>query len=413
MKTYISYLLGIIPARVFSHIYYFLFIKFRLQKRYENRRIFVLDSFRFREDLEVLVNKIDIGFIDFPYWMQDKVDGFIIRSKIKDKESYFSDFIAVICGLSGSIGFVSSGMYYKRHEKWERGALSANKKFFCLHREGVGMDVETLQNSYSPGLVKSRKFCGSKLMVATEPLKKLLVDVGYIESDKVVVTGLPRFDKIFDYNSCNKKNEEANGDRSGKRLLLFSFFVGTVADFLETGLYPENDGFRNLFDNVHSSVANYAITNPDVEVVIKMKWYQGDAKENVDNAIYRGSGMAVDDISNLSIVDNVSAQELILWSDVVVAFNSTTLVESLLYNKFVILPIFDEAVEKEFLHYVSFLDYSDNFYVADSVDEMANVIQNCMDGFLEKKIISEELIKETIGFYDGKVCDRIQNVLLS
>ena len=78
-----------------------------------------------------------------------------------------------------------------------------------------------------------------------------------------------------------------------------------------------------------------------------------------------------------------------------------------------ILPIFDEAVEKEFLHYVSFLDYSDNFYVADSVDEMANVIQNCMDGFLEKKIISEELIKETIGFYDGKVCDRIQNVLLS
>jgi len=36
-----------------------------------------------------------------------------------------------------------------------------------------------------------------------------------------------------------------------------------------------------------------------------------------------------------------------------------------------------------------------------------------MDGFLEKKIISEELIKETIGFYDGKVCDRIQNVLLS
>jgi len=144
-----------------------------------------------------------------------------------------------------------------------------------------------------------------------------------------------------------------------------------------------------------------------------MKWYQGDAKENVDNAIYRGSGMAVDDISNLSIVDNVSAQELILWSDVVVAFNSTTLVESLLYNKFVILPIFDEAVEKEFLHYVSFLDYSDNFYVADSVDEMANVIQNCMDGFLEKKIISEELIKETIGFYDGKVCDRIQNVLLS
>jgi hypothetical protein len=345
--------------------------------------------------------------------LQDKISGIIIRSigEGADEEVLvrkYSKFIKEYCNICNSIGFLSAGMYYKRHELWEKGTLSAGSKFFSLHREGVGVDYKNLKSNMKDSIRKARKFNGSKIMVGTESFKKILLDEEYCEESMIIVTGLPRFDKVYNFMLDRSFSVSANAN---KILLLFSFFVGTTKDYRKTGLFPEHDGFRKLFDSVHSAVAKYAIMNPDVDVYIKPKWYSGEAKDNIDQAIRYGTSLDVSVIKNLFITDTLSAQTLIRMADTVIGFNSTTLVESLLYKKKVIMPIYYEA-SSDLSGFVAYSGFRDEFYMPRSENELLRVIDDCINGGYQHTLISKELISEAVGFFDGKVCDRISQVLV-
>ena len=162
---------------------------------------------------------------------------------------------------------------------------------------------------------------------------------------------------------------------------------------------------------MHAGMALYAIDNPLIDVIIKMKWYSGEAKDNVDNAIIRKTGINPNDIDNLFILDNVPAQELIVKSDVVVGFNSTTIVESILYRKNVIVPIFHEAIDK-YPDDVSYAEYKDVFYRANSLIDMIEKIGKCIDKSMPLLAINHKFIDEMAGFYDGQICKRIENEIL-
>jgi hypothetical protein len=406
LKKIVSYIITSVPACLSGKLLSIFFLWYRISAMVTGKYvIFVLDLKRFRQDIHILRENTNIYYVNFPYWLQDKIIGVIDNSIIKDKEVWLSKFILCLCKTTNSIGFISAGMYYKRHEVWEISTVKAGKGFYCLHREGVGVDKNMLSNSIKEHLKKSRKFKGTKLMVGTESLKDLLISSKYISEDKVVVTGMPRFDKIYFESRSLNKNLKNKGI-----VLFFSFFVGTVRNFKETGLYPTKLGFRQLFDQVHGVAGLYAISHPGTKVVIKMKWYSGDAKTNVDNAIKGSTGLHPERIKNLSIVDDVPAQELIKKSQVVIGFNSTTLIESILYKKKVIVPLFAEAAQDKYSSDVSC--YSDMFYKAHSKNELIKLIGECYLDNNDNLEFDSSFIEETIGPYDGKICNRISNTLL-
>ena len=144
-----------------------------------------------------------------------------------------------------------------------------------------------------------------------------------------------------------------------------------------------------------------------------MKWYEGSAKENVDNAIIKGTGVLPDTIKNLKIIDDTPAQELIKQSSVVIGFNSTTVIESILYNKKVIIPSFAEASEKKNMNDVFYSNQADYFYRANSKDDLIDLIENCYYNKNSLLEADESFINETIGPYDGKVCSRIEDIIIS
>jgi len=403
LKRIAAYAIASIPACVSAQFLSIFFIWFRVKAMVtKNHVIFVLDLKRFRQDIDILRKETNFCYINFPYKLQDKIIGVINKSNIKDKNVWLSKFILCLCNSINSVGFISAGMYYKRHEVWEVSTVKSGKSFYCLHREGVGVDKNMLSNSIKGHLERSRKFKGTKLMVGTKSLKDLLVSVKYLSEDKIVVTGMPRFDKIY----LETKNV-TEGQLKNGIVLFFSFFVGTVRNFKETGLYPEKLGFRKLFDQVHGAAGLYAINHPEAKVVIKMKWYSGDAKSNVDRAIKESTGVYPEMIKNLSIVDDIPAQNLIKKSRVVIGFNSTTLIESILYKKKVIVPMFAEAVQDEFSPDVS--SYGDMFYKAHSKNELIDLIDECNKN--DKLKFDSSYIEEAIGPYDGHVCRRINKTL--
>jgi hypothetical protein len=110
-------------------------------------------------------------------------------------------------------------------------------------------------------------------------------------------------------------------------------------------------------------------------------------------------------------LDNIPAQELIIKSDVVVGFNSTTIVESILYRRKVIVPIFHEAINK-YPDDVSYTKYKGVFYQANSLTDMIEKIDKCMDGSMPLLDIDYKFIDETAGFFDGQVCKRIENEII-
>ena len=155
------------------------FIKRHKSEKRHSVRIFVLDEFRFREDINILKEMTDIEYINFPNILQDKINGIILHSGTNNNK-HLSKFIKYFCNMYKSSGFMSAGMYYRRHELWEIAALSANKSFFCLHREGVGVDYNSLKNNFQQLFNSARKFKGTMLFVATHSLKKFLVDNNYM-----------------------------------------------------------------------------------------------------------------------------------------------------------------------------------------------------------------------------------------
>jgi hypothetical protein len=406
-KKIISFIAISMPIRVLARVVSIFFIWYRLRAIISGKYlIFVLDHERFREDIGILRESTDVYYMSFPYWLQDKIIGILDISSIKEKKIWLSEFVMCLCNAINSIGFISAGMHYKRHAIWEDASISAKKSFYCLHREGIGSDRDMIIRIFK-SVSKKRKFQGSILMVGTKTLKDVLVEQDYFPKDRIIVTGMPRFDKIYTY--MNSKSSYSGEEST---VLFFSFFVCFFSD-TSSGLYPVDGGFRELFNQVHSTAAQFALEHPESNVVIKMKWYEGSAKENVDNAITNGTGISPDKITNLKIIDDVPAQELIKKSRVVIGFNSTTVIESLLYGKMVIVPSFAEASKKENINDVFYSNQLKYFYRANSKNNLMDLIKKCYSGKNDFLVPDKSFINETIGPYDGKVCSRIEDVIIS
>jgi hypothetical protein len=404
LKKIIASIIVTFPISISSKFLSLFFIFYRFKSIVTGKRIiFVLDLKRFRQDINILRENTNIYYLNFPYWLQDKVAGLISHSSIKDKEDWLAKFISHLCRAVNSIGFISAGLYYKRHEVWEVSTMKAGRNFYCLHREGVGVDKNMLAHSIKGHLQESRKFKGTKLMVGTESFKNLLVESECISKDKIVVTGMPRFDKIYFETKASDLSLK-NGT-----VLFFSFFVATARNFKQTGSFPVNSGFRKLFDEVHGAAGIYAISHPETKVIIKMKWYEGEAKTNVDNAIKNSTGLDPCEIKNLSIIDDTPAQNLIKQSKVVIGFNSTTLIESILFKKKVVVPLFAEANEEEYSSDVSY--YGDMFYKAYSKNDLIKIIRRCYLNNEDNFDFDYPYIEETIGPYDGNICKRISETV--
>jgi|APSaa5957512576_1039674.scaffolds.fasta_scaffold15450_1 hypothetical protein len=408
LKKIISHIVTSISACSFARILAIFFMRYRFAATLTGKSIiFVLDEPRFREDIQILKNNTNIYYVNYPNWLQDKIIAILEISRINSKKKWLSKFIKCLCEAIDSIGFISAGMYYRRHEIWEVSTILANRRFYCLHREGIGADKKTVNNSLKSQFLKARKFYGTKLMVGTETLKELLIKINYISSDRIVVTGMPRFDKIYHYT-----NNKLNTVQETNTVLLFSFFISTIKNFnIKDGLYAKTGGFIELFNQVHYTVAQFAIDNPKINVIIKMKWYSGNAKESVDTAIKGGTGLWPDQIGNLKVLDDIPAQKLIKESRVIIGFNSTTLIESVLYGKNVIVPSFAEASQEKYIDDVFFSNKENIFYRAYSLVELMNLITNCYHNENKKLTIDRSFIEETVGPYDGNACLRIEGTI--
>jgi hypothetical protein len=392
-------------------------------------KIIVLNEERYRADLLELSNRDDVILYYLPsniqnlinsIWLSDirnisnsETETYLKSNNIKVLQSreklknLLKNIIRILNTKYKIDCIITCTFYYKQDREWESASVEAAVPFIVLHKENM-KDPSTHNANIERYKKHGYRFNGTKLLLANRLEKYVLLKAGCVSEDKLEVVGSLRMDSLYrrvNSKKCVNRNKVVLFSTHHRSGLLQ---IENVKGWFNEGSIEE--GFIHHFDKLHSNFAKLALEFPHLEFVIKTKWL-GVWEKKIQNAVKSHINVNVSDIKNLLITDKILAHDLIDSAMVVVGLNSTTLIEAKLAGVPVILPIFEEAATKYFDSNIYFKKYMDIFSVANSPDEMNNLLVDAILGVLEKqKQVPNEMIQDYLGYFDGRVAERTMAV---
>ena len=315
--------------------------------------LIALNDLRFKFDLEILEKNSNYIFFRFPYVLQRRLfNPIIIRKKLKDEykefqlldnkknfqikdeiifkyKNYFNIFFKLIKAKS----VFSAAVHYKFDFLVGEIAKECNLKYIILHKENFSPLKSQQENKikFYSNYFKSR----ADLIITHNLITKKILSKNILSKNKIFSIGALRF---YDYyKKIQKKNYRKN---SKKRVTLFSFTLrsGIYGNAFNSNTFFVNKGWVKLFQNVHRSIYELSIENPDIEFIIKTKW---DFEWH--QQIFKDIGYPKKIPNNLIITSKSDVLKLITSSSTIVAFNSTAILESAIFGHRVICPDFNEV----------------------------------------------------------------------
>ena len=353
--------------------------------------LLALNSGRFRGDLEALA---DLGFIVYmmPYSWQTRIFyAYKDRGCSKDEflnpkvgAKIYNDRIRVRRYLSKLLGLliqkrkincvISAGIFYNQDFDWGAVAKNIGTPYVVFHRENLLISRHLYAHHIERAeLLKKIGFVGTSIVFQNKAMKGIFDKYSGVKPEYIFALGSLRMDKYINkinknINKINKNINKINKNinfEGGNRVTLFSF---PSSDAILSG-YSDDFGWFDLHDQVHESFVELARENPGINFIIKHKDVNWSRTEKLLK------DLEVDNISNLQIYNlSFDAQEIILASNVIVGFCSTSLLEAAIANKPIIYPLFAEAAEKSYENVVCFDNASDIFDIATNREEFKKII---------------------------------------
>lgn len=213
-------------------------------------------------------------------------------------------------------------------------------------------------------------FKGSRIFVYNNVTKNMIIKSGICPSDKVEILGMTRIDRIHEWRKKNSYNKLNKTNRLGV------FFTQPTAQLpsmikeanIET-LYDVSLKMKwtELVNDTNRVLYDFSINNPMIEVVVKVKRTHYDIAKN----IYSEYGETP---NNLILTTSINALDLIISSDIIFSFNSTSVLETIAAGIPCVTVRFGEALKKEYQKFL--LDFGDVPYVAKSPDELYELLDS-------------------------------------
>ena len=354
--------------------FYFLKTK-KIFKNNSKKKINVLalNHNRFIDVLKVIDQNSDFQILALPFSWQSRFLLFFyndadrnhigLKSMNKEVQSKFYSFLKKFLNKYYKLAkidlVIGAAIHYKQDVDWGHVSKLIGVPYIVLHKENLYASEDHLK--YIAKRLKERQqFQGSHVIVHNEIVKKTWMENKFIGNDNISVCG-----KLI------KNSKTTLVANSFFDIVFFSFGPGTgITKVINPNVFPERRqlGYHNLCRITHLEIINFAIKNPDKKVIIKPKWggnwlnyiYNLAHKENID----------LKRIENLVISEKFDSFDLIENSSVVIAFNSTTILEAALKNKVVIIPCFAEAEKRNLKDTVYFRKYFNLFEIAESSKDL-------------------------------------------
>ena len=146
-------------------------------------------------------------------------------------------------------------------------------------------------------------------------------------------------------------------------------------------------GLVNFFKNSHNLIINLAQNEPNIKVKIKLKW-PGKWKKTILENLKEYSGN--DNLPrNCEIIYTNFKSEIFENADLIISWVSTTILESFLLDKPVLIPKFDEAKEK-YDEFIDLTEYEKTCIICENKDLFINQVKK----YLSISNVNDEIMSE-------------------
>lgn len=397
-----------------------------------NVKVLLFSEERCEQDVQVILNQ---GFTiySFPTNWVCLINSLFIDSSVKqsidtyfleeDKEvlesrerhiKYISSLMSIVNRIIKVRCAITPAMHYIREYPWAAACKESNVSFIAVHKELTTLSEWQVPIRVERWKKRKFKFLGSKLCVVNNVAKKLIAESEILPSKDIIVIGLLRMDNIL-HEACQLRKPPKKV-KPAVTLFSFGHLTGPFEEEMpyRSHYFSLNDdyGFVNLFYHVHSAYVNAALRNPDVEFNIQLKNNEEWWIKEINAVIQKEHGVTIKDIPNCHIIKKW-APKLIHESNVVIALNSTVVLESCVLRRRTIIPVFEEAITK-YKNHIYFSEYLDLFMVANSRENLIKLIEdNCYE-FNESELDQnrlDKLCERYLGFSDGKTGQRLNEVI--
>jgi len=379
--------------------------------------ILAINELYFIKDLEIMANTHEFNVYKIPvelqsillrlYW-NDEIWGWGDDHRKRNK-AYFQpedpSMIKLQAGLRKIMSIFLKSLYkkldikcvlsanftYKVDYDWGLVTHQLGVPYIVFHKENLTLSPK-FDNYWHESLLDLGKFKGTLIILHNTKMRDIILNSGFAAPEQIKVLGCLRMD---DFIRRIQENDFSKEQRK-KRAILFSFQKNACLEMIVDEYFGDK-GFVQFFEDVHVTFARVAKENPDWEFIIKPKygrdWF--DAIEKVMNK----NGLYSKDIPNLKMTVDISAQDLIFSSDFVCGFASTTVLESAVARRPVIIPHFDEPAREEYKDYIVLLEHYDKFLIARSPEEFRKMIEEKM----RDPSVSDDYVKNVNMLFDRYV----------
>ena len=260
--------------------------------------------------------------------------------KIKLKRNYYKeflyDFLKILKRKYNINGFVGFNFEFKEEIELAKACQNLKIPFFLLYKESVLTEIEKKYLKYTIKKL-NEKFNGYKIAVYSEYAKKIFIDTKFAHKKNIEVVGCSRLSKSFSYKTKYPKKQILYYAIEPKRGLPDPFIKHYGKNFFKNfkahRQYKPNFNWEFLNIKTLKILKKYAIQNPDISIIIKIKTGQTLNKKHYLNLP-----------KNINFQYFGAGHQLLENSKIVIAWNTTAILEGIAANRYILLPYFHSKI---------------------------------------------------------------------
>jgi len=226
--------------------------------------------------------------------------------------------------------FIGFNFNYFAERELHSACTKLKIPFIILFKESILTELEKKFKIYAYKK-KNQKYYGYKIAVYSNLAKKFLVDSNIINKNNIEVVGCSRLTIAYSYQKISPKNQiiyyAIESNRGLPNNLIKSHSKVFFKNLKGYKKYDKTFNWNKLNIKTIKILKRFAIDNPKIPIIIKKK-----IGDNSNNQILRNLP------KNIKIYDKTTGHKFLKNSKIIIAWNTTAILEAIAANRFILLP---------------------------------------------------------------------------
>ncbi len=279
--------------------------------------------------LEIFDLKEKTKLADFKFLYDKKI---FTPSKRNKYKKFLISFINILKKKFNFDIFLSFNFLYYSERDLHEACQKLKIPFVVLFKESIHSEIQKKFFQYTYKKI-DEKFNGYKIAVYSKYAKKLLIESNITNNKKIDVVGCSRLNESFSYRKVKPKNQiiyYAIQDNRGLPTPLFnSFGKAFFRELKYDSFFNSKLNWKKLHLSTIKVLKDFAILNPDIQIIIKIKNGEEPNKKEYLNLP-----------NNIQIMSFGTGHRFLKNSKIVIGWNTTSVLEGIAANRFILIPYF-------------------------------------------------------------------------